>query len=158
MRVKDIREVFNDYKKTSLLIASVSCDFKCETEGLTSCGTCQNSHLMKSKTLNVNNRDIVKLYDENIVVKSVIIAGLEPFLQFDEVYEFIDVFRETHDDEIVIFTGYYKQEIKEYIDRLRSFGNIIIKFGRYIENDESVYDEVLGVTLASRNQYAEKIS
>ena len=38
------------------------------------------------------------------------------------------------------------------------FKNIIIKFGRYIPNRNNKYDEILGVTLASDNQFAEKIS
>ena len=36
--------------------------------------------------------------------------------------------------------------------------NIIIKFGRYIPNQEKHYDDVLGIELASDNQYAEVIS
>lgn len=36
--------------------------------------------------------------------------------------------------------------------------NIIVKFGRFIPNQHPHYDEVLGINLASDNQYAEKIS
>lgn len=61
-------------------------------------------------------------------------------------------------DDIVIYTGYYKEEIKEYIDKLRVYPNIIIKFGRYIPNQEKHYEEELGIYLASDNQYAERIS
>ena len=35
---------------------------------------------------------------------------------------------------------------------------IIIKYGRFIPNQQKHYDEILGVYLASDNQYAEKIS
>ena len=49
-------------------------------------------------------------------------------------------------------------EIKEYIDKLKAFPNIIVKFGRYIPNHEKHFDEVLGIYLASDNQYAERIS
>ena len=35
--------------------------------------------------------------------------------------------------------------------------NIIIKFGRFIPNRPSRYDEVLGVELASDNQFAKRI-
>jgi hypothetical protein len=38
------------------------------------------------------------------------------------------------------------------------FDNIIVKFGRFIPDDEKRFDEVLGVELASHNQYAEVIS
>ena len=41
---------------------------------------------------------------------------------------------------------------------LSYFDNIIIKFGRYIPNKQSHYDNILGVNLASDNQYAVKIS
>ena len=60
-------------------------------------------------------------------------------------------------DDIVIYTGYNKDEVKEYIYWLSDFSNIIIKFGRYIPNQEKHFDEILGVYLSSDNQYAEKI-
>lgn len=61
-------------------------------------------------------------------------------------------------DDIVIYTGYCKEEITEYIGKLKIFPNIIIKFGRFIPNQEKHYDEVLGIYLAFDNQYAERIS
>ena len=36
--------------------------------------------------------------------------------------------------------------------------NIIIKYGRFIPDQQPHYDEILGVNLASSNQGAEKIS
>ena len=42
--------------------------------------------------------------------------------------------------------------------KLKQYDNIIIKFGRFIPNQEKHYDEVLGVELASPNQYARRIS
>ena len=44
------------------------------------------------------------------------------------------------------------------VEELKKYPNIVVKYGRYIPNSESHYDEVLGITLASSNQYAEKIS
>ena len=38
-----------------------------------------------------------------------------------------------------------------------NFKNIIIKFGRYVPNQKEHYDEILGINLASSNQYAEVI-
>ena len=38
--------------------------------------------------------------------------------------------------------------------RLSKFANVIIKFGRFIPNQKPHFDEVLGVELASPNQYA----
>ena len=52
----------------------------------------------------------------------------------------------------------YFNEILNKVTVLKRFPNIIIKFGRYIPNQQPHYDEVLGVNLASDNQYAERIS
>ena len=43
-------------------------------------------------------------------------------------------------------------------DILKKFKNIIVKFGRYRPNFQKHFDEVLGVELASTNQYAKRIS
>ena len=57
-----------------------------------------------------------------------------------------------------IVTGDIVGEIKDYIDQLKQYKNIIVKFGRYIPGQQTHKDEVLGVNLASDNQYTEKIS
>ena len=70
----------------------------------------------------------------------------------------IDEFRKYTDDDIVIYTGYYDSELSEDIEYLRqNYNNIIIKFGRYVPNQQPHFDEILGVKLASDNQYGEKI-
>ena len=61
-------------------------------------------------------------------------------------------------DEIIIYTGYKKYEIENQLNQLKQFSNIIVKFGRYIPQQPPIYDEILGVELASPNQYAERIS
>jgi len=61
------------------------------------------------------------------------------------------------DDPIIIYTGYNKNEI-QCLDILNNYNNIIIKYGRYIMGQQPHYDEVLGVKLASDNQYAEKLT
>ena len=59
----------------------------------------------------------------------------------------------------MIYTGYYYDEIKNKVDYIaENYNNIIFKFGRFVPNQESRYDEVLGVTLASPNQYGVKVS
>ena len=80
--------------------------------------------------------------------------------QFSEVISFIKDFREVSDDDIVIYTGYTKEEMETMgcLDMLKAFPNIVLKVGRFIMNQPSHYDEVLGVELASSNQYAERIS
>ena len=72
--------------------------------------------------------------------------------------ECIHAFREKTDDDIVVYTGYNKEEIPEHLMILKKYKNIIMKYGRYIPNKEKHFDEVLGVYLASDNQYGEKIS
>ena len=86
-------------------------------------------------------------------------GGLEPLDQFDEIVEFIELLREVFkcEDDVVIYTGYNKDEISDQIDSLRKYKNIIVKFGRYVPNQPAHYDEVLGVYLASDNQYAEQL-
>lgn len=60
----------------------------------------------------------------------------------------------------MIYTGYKKEELQNngYFNQLLQYKNIIVKFGRYIPNQQSHYDNTLGVYLASDNQFAEKIS
>ena len=79
-------------------------------------------------------------------------------LQIEEVLEVIDYFRQRTDDPIIIYTGYTSDEIGPKLNKLRRYKNIIVKFGRFIPNQEPHRDDVLGVMLASNNQYAKKIS
>ncbi len=149
-------EDFVNYKKPSMFIGFPSCSWKCEKE----CGkkVCQNGTLATSPDITIGVKSIVNRYINNPITSSIICGGLEPFDTWDDLYQLIVYMRVSTQDDIVIYTGYYKEEIEEYINELKAFRNIIIKFGRYIPNQEKHYDEVLGVYLASNNQYAEKIS
>lgn len=149
---KIIDEDFTNYKKPSMFICSPRCTMKCG-EAL-----CQNSPWLKQPDVKVEIIDIIKRYEENELTKAVVIAGLDPMDSFWGLYSFILMFRSVSDDDIVIYTGYNKDEITDKIELLKKFTNIIIKFGRYIPNQQPHYDEVLGVNLASDNQYAERIS
>ena len=57
-------------------------------------------------------------------------------------------------DDFVIYTGYNLNEIKDEIDKIKKFKNIVVKLGRFIPNSKKKFDKILGVTLASENQYA----
>ena len=92
------------------------------------------------------------------ITKAIVFAGLEPFDRFDEMFEFIKKFRETENDMCIVYTGYYEDEVEEHLEKLKQFKNIIVKFGRFIPNQQQHYDEVLGVNLTSDNQYAKQIS
>ena len=111
-----------------------------------------------SKIVNKHNDALVKRYMKNPISQSIVFGGFEPMLQFDELVELIRRFREETSDDIVIFTGYYENEIKDKIDVLKNFKNIIVKFGRYIPGQEPHLDSVLGVNLANKEQYAVRIS
>lgn len=81
-------------------------------------------------------------------------------LQFSEVYGLIKTFRKAGCmDDFVIYTGYEKHELDmSYILALSHMENIVVKFGRYIPERPSRFDDVLGVELASDNQYVERVS
>lgn len=159
MKIRNLMdEDIVNYKKTSMFIATCYCDFKCCKElGLDIC-ICQNSPIAQSKIIDMSNERIVKRYMKNKLTHAIVFGGLEPFKQFDEMIELIKCFREQTEDDIVIFTGYYENEIEKEIEELKQYENIIIKFGRYIPGHIVHFDTVLGVNLASDNQYAVKIS
>lgn len=147
-----------NYKKISMVIEFPNCSFKCDKE----CGmqVCQNSKLAFAPTIDITYEDIVERYLTNLITNAIVMQGLEPFDSTEDVYELVKAFRDKTNDDIVIYTGYTEEECDWHIGYFRGFPlkNIIIKFGRFIPNQESHYDEVLGVNLASSNQYARKIS
>jgi hypothetical protein len=157
MKIKGIiHEDFVNYKKPSMVVEFPRCDFKCDKE----CGqeVCQNSSLVKSPTHDVPVDKIVLSYLNNSITKALVCQGLEPFDSKEDLYQLIKFFRKYADDDIVIYTGYTEEELFFDIEFLkRVYKNIIIKFGRFIPNQPSYYDETLGVFLASSNQYAKKI-
>ena len=107
---------------------------------------------------NYNIHDLINVYMGNKICKCVVFGGLEPLDSFEEVMSFIDEFRNNTDDDIIIYTGYNREEVEDKVTRLANYKNIIVKFGRFIPNELPHFDSVLGVNLISDNQYAEKIS
>lgn len=102
--------------------------------------------------------DLITLYKNNSISEAIVFGGLEPFDSWDDMFSLIQVIRHETLDDIVIYTGYREEEIEDKIKILEKIPNIIIKFGRYIPNQKKRYDTVLGLDLASDNQYARKIS
>ena len=131
------------------------CDFKCDKE----CGSqvCQNSDLARQLDIKVDAIKVVKQYVSNPITEAIIFQGLEPFYD-EDLLLWVNLIRAYTHDDIVIYTGFYKEEITPYLTALKKYDNIIIKYGRFIPNKESHYDPVLGVKLASPNQYAERLS
>lgn len=157
MKIKGIVfEDFLNYKKPSLFIIFPYCNFKCDKD----CGlkVCQNSSLTKEKEIEYSIDKIVDNYIENDITKAIVCGGLEPMDSFDDLKELVGALRIKTNDDIVIYTGYREEEIEDKVNDLKQFTNIIIKFGRYIPNDKEYYNDVLGINLASRNQYAKKIN
>lgn len=151
-----IDEDFINYKKPCMVIEFPYCSFKCDKE----CGkqVCQNGALANSPNINIERMDLTDRYLKNDITQSIVMQGLEPFDSWNDLITLIFLFRCYTNDDIVIYTGYNESEIFEQIERLQYFKNIIIKFGRYIPNQQAHYDDTLGVNLASNNQYAIKIS
>lgn len=153
MKIKGlISEDLVNYKKPSMTIIFPYCTFKCGE------GNCQNSELAKAPIIEMNINNLVDRYINNPITEAVVMQGLEPFDSWNDLKSFIHELREYCNDDIVIYTEYNKNEIIEKINELSKYVNIIVKFGRYIPNQEKHFDDLLGVYLASNNQYAEKIS
>ena len=161
MIVKEIRdEDFTSYKKPAMVIGFPSCSFKCCKEGNFPIETCQNCELAKAKNIEISVEQIIERYLSNPITSSVVCGGLEHMDSFEDLWRFIFCLRAKgcHDD-VVIYTGYYKNEIpKEYLQRLTIAQNIVVKWGRFVPNQQPHFDKVLGIGLASDNQYAEVIS
>lgn len=147
-----IVEDFVNYKLPSMTIEFPYCTFKCGRE------FCQNSAIAKESNIEISKKRICEMYIDNPITEAIVFQGMEPFDSPDELLELVKTLRKKTDDPIVIYSGYNKDEIIDWVEALKKYKNIIIKFGRYIPNQTFVYDEILGVTLASNNQYAEKIS
>lgn len=156
MKLKGIiDEDFVNYKKPSLFVAFPFCGFKCECDsGI----QCQNKNLLDSLNMEIDCEDLVDRYLKNTITSAIVMGGLEPFDSWNDLYVFIKAIRMQTDDDIVIYTGYDETEIEDKIKSLKQFSNIIVKFGRYVPGQKSHYDGVLGVKLASDNQYGRKVS
>ena len=102
---------------------------------------------------------VVKRFLDNEMVNTLCCAGLEPFDTPRDLNRLISLLRFCEcDDEIIIYTGYTEEEVSKYFSWIYAYKNIIIKFGRFVPNQPHHIDEVLGVELASENQYAKRIN
>lgn len=155
MKVIDVVfEDFVNYKKPSMVIEFPYCTFKCNHE----CGKniCQNYQLKDSEVLELEPDDLISEYSKDPVTEAVVMQGLEPFDSMDDVIAFVDRFRDSFNDDIVIYTGYNEDEID--VSSLKKYKNIIVKYGRYIPRQTPHFDKGLGVMLYSDNQYSKRIS
>ena len=166
-----VDEDFVNYKLPSMFVGFPHCTCKCDKEyGKV---VCQNNPLLNSPTISITKEDLCERYINNPITSAIVIGGLEPME--DDIYliSFIDCLRNKYncDDPVVIYTGYTEQELESgwrdgregsesiftnHWKSLISYKNIVIKFGRFIPDMPSKFDEVLGVKLASENQYAKE--
>ena len=157
MKLKEIiQEDFANYKRPSMFLGTCNCDWKCCKENA-AC-KCQNSPFANYPVVEMDDDKLVDNYMKNQWTHAVVIGGLEPMLQFPELKQFIGKLRAKTDDDVVIYTGYYPEEVEGKIKELKQYNNIIVKFGRYKPGYEPHLDKVLGVELANPEQFAEKIS
>lgn len=163
MQIKGLKdEVIGDYKKTSMLVVFSKCDFKCDIEN--GCQLCQNSNLAHAPIIHMHPQDIYERYRTNPLTSAFVFGGLEPFDTTADLMDLVYIIRIVNNcqDDIVIYTGYTEEELREkhpFIYRqLQTYANIYIKFGRFRPDQSPHFDEVLGIKLASDNQYARKVS
>ena len=163
MLIKGITdEDFVNYKVPSMYIATATCSFKCDKEY--GQPICQNSELAKQPTLDIPVKKIIDRYISNPITHAIVLGGLEPFDNDD--FGECELFQELRWknnpkqlDDIVIYTGYKKEELDPiWFELFETYAPIVVKYGRYIPNQRPHYDPVLGVYLASDNQFAERIS
>ena len=149
-----IDESFGDYKLCSMLLITNSCEWKCEG--------CQNVHLSTLPSIEYQDDEIFCRFLTNPLSEAIVFGGLEPLDQADEIVKFI---RKAKDEyhlgiPLIFYTGYTEEELSSF--KFNSFrdickeyrGRVIIKCGRYIQNCPPKYDENLGVTLISNNQFS----
>lgn len=154
-----VLEDFVNYKYPCMFLITCFCDWKCCLETDMPVSVCQNSSLAISPIKEYSFQSLLDVYKSNDITKAICFGGLEPIMQIDEIISMIEFFRTNGiDDTFIIYTGYNKSEIVEIVERLKRYNNIIIKYGRYVPNDKEHLDSVIGVMLASSNQYAERIS
>ena len=154
MLIKGIKdECMNDFKQIGMLVVFPNCNFKCDKEY--GQRICQNSHLANAEVIEVPIRTILVRYYTNPISSALICGGLEPLDSIENLYTLIETFRFECNDPVVIYTGYTEEEAERILgwNKIKELGNIYVKYGRFIPNQTPHYDEVLGVKLASNNQY-----
>lgn len=154
-----VLEDFVNYKKPSMFLISCFCDFKCCSESGFDKSVCQNEPIIQHPNKEISFEYLYKNFINNPITEAVVLGGLEPMKQFEDILDLVKYFREHGcDNDFVIYTGYYEEELQNEIEQLKQYPNIVFKFGRFKMGDAPHFDEVLGVKLASNNQYGRRIS
>lgn len=156
MKLKGIVDTdITNYKKISMFLITETCSLKCDKENKNN--YCHNSGLLSQPTIEISSDELYERYKSNNLSEAIVIGGLEPFDSMSDLLELMFTFRRVHrcKDDIVIYTGYRKEEIEDELFVLEDYAPFIIKFGRYRPNQEPHFDKILGIELANDEQYAE---
>ena len=152
MRLKQIiDESFGDYKLCSMLLIADKCTWKCEG--------CQNKHLSQLPSQIFPDEEILERFRNNPLTEAIVIGGLEPFEQLQELVIFIgEAIKSDFKVPIIIYTGFEIDDFDLYWSGFEPAakiykGPVIVKFGKYIADKPSYFNEDLGVSLISDNQY-----
>ncbi len=149
-----------NYKKISTTLMFPKCTFKCDKENGTN--LCQNRELAAVPSQTYDIDDILELYKKNPITEAIVLQGLEPL---DSAIDVLTVSaalaRHNITDDLVIYTGYNYEDnnTRGIIDLIAQDvpGHLIVKFGRFRPNQTPHFDPILGVNLASSNQYTQVI-
>ena len=144
-----------NYKKISTTLMFPCCDFKCDKEN--GVQLCQNWELAAAPTQTVHINSFMRRYMDNPLSEAIVIQGLEPFDTPLDLYTVAAAMKDFNcKDDFVVYTGYYRDEVGAKLKPLYAVpGRLIIKWGRYLPNQEPHFDPILGINLASKNQYGE---
>ena len=166
MKLKQIiDESFGDYKEAAMLLVTPNCTWKCEG--------CQNRHLSQLPTKNFPDEEILKRFFKNPLTSAIVIGGLEPLDDMQDVRHFISALGQKVYSEdlpkptIIVYTGYELDEIEDQLywsglePEMRTYGECILKYGRFNPIYQTkgdgfervdIWNEDLGINLASPNQ------
>ena len=169
-----VEEDFINYKVCSMFLGFPNCSYKCNIDA--GCVVCQNYELKGVPDIEITADEICEKYFSNNLSHAIVIGGCEPFDSPFDLTQLINTIRNKYNcnDPIIIYTGYKKAELQGLVqgeypgvnydklaaayNQLQSFNNIILKYGRFIPGHTPHEDHILGVSLASDNQYAEIIN
>jgi len=149
-----------NYKKICTTLMFPKCNWKCDIEN--GVQLCQNKGLAATPSQWHDTDIIMDMYKKNPISEAIVLQGLEPLDSPIDCYIVAAALQRWDiKDDLIIYTGYYpyEKDISWIVDAIAFLtpGHLIVKWGRYIPNQPSHYDPILGINLASSNQYAEVI-
>lgn len=102
------------------------------------CSGCMSPELQTTKgSKNISVKEIEKMFEKIVDrIDGVTISGGEPFLQAEELYELVHYLKQNITDDIIIYSGYKFEELKQmqsiYVDKILDLISVLID-GEYID-------------------------